>query len=135
MDEIDQDRERAMLNILRRRGGNGRDETVTGLSATTERRLFAGARLAYWIVAVLVTAALSVGGAVVRYDRQQTKTAEKVEQHDAELKKLEDDKQSKEGAAANRELIIEKLEQLDKRWAQRFDEFSKRLDQLERRRR
>lgn len=103
------------------RGGNGLDrtETVTGLNKTVESRLWAGAKAIYWIITVLLALGMAGIGAATSYWRNDSAISSRLatietrqSAHDIALK----EKQSKEAADAQSQIILNRLNEMEKRW-------------------
>lgn len=117
--DLNNERDRRMLDINQKHaGGNGRDRS--GFSETQERKIESGIKVFTWLKWLAVTAALA--GAT------WTTLGARVNQLEKDVAALSETKQSKEAADGTRDVILTKLEEFEKRLAQRLESIEKRID-------
>lgn len=109
--------------LISGRGGNGRDhsapeETLSGLSKAVESRIVFSARIGWWIAATVFACTSAVLATYYHSDARLTAAETKLQQHDIAI----DSKESKEAADQREQRIMDRLDQMDKRWGDRWDE-------------
>lgn len=126
-ERVNADKERLRLN---RRSQD--EETISGLSKTQEGRIVTGVLLVKKLVIGVV---MLTGSALAFYHgvvARQASAEATIQQHAGAIAKLDQEKQSKEAAAARDLLLITKLEEMEKRIVQRLDAIERRRESRER---
>lgn len=117
--------------------GNGRSSVSNRIfDTTTERKLPkfdipSVWKILRWVVVATFVATSAYFGIVTKLKGAE----EKIEAAQRDLSRLQEMAKSKESAAADRELILNKLDEMDRRYTETLKSIDQRLNRIETRRR